>query len=294
MTARRLIINADDLGYSRGINDAVARCARQGVLSSATLMACGGAFEHAVEMLRDLPHLGIGVHLTLTELPPVLPSCCLPGLAGVSGRLPDTFRGLWLGMATRRGVRDLLLREMSAQMEKVLCAGIWPTHVDTHKHLHVFPVLLDAVLEVARRYGVGWIRNPFDDAPVGEIARAVQYQDRRTYWLQAVAARAVRVFRRHFRHRVARAGLRTPDRFYGVGLTGVWSRNALAVLLPHLPVGVSEIMFHPGDCDAGLRDGRTRLLRQREWERDLLMSDTFRDLISSHGLHVVRFGEVFS
>lgn len=294
MVARRLIINADDLGYSRGVNEAIVRCARRGVLSSATIMAGGPAFEHAVELLRELPDLGIGVHLTLTELRSVVSATRLPGLVEPSGKLPSTAQALYARVTIRRSVRDSLLRELSGQMEKVLGSGIRPTHVDTHKHVHAFPVLLDLVLKVAKRYGVRWVRNPYDDTPFSAVALTVPPADRRTYWVQSTAARAVRVLKPYFLARVSQAGMRSPEHLYGVGLTGVWSQGALAALIPRLPSGVSEIMFHPGDCDAGLRGCRTRLLHQREGERDLLLSPFFRDLMGSHGLSLVRFGEVMS
>jgi chitin disaccharide deacetylase len=294
MNQRRLIINADDLGYSRGVNHAIARCAREGLVRSATIMAGGEAFEHAVETIQDIPGLGIGVHLTLTEVSPVLPAHRVPNLLNRSGALHATAKTLYPMLATSRAVRESLRRELSGQIEKVLRHGIQPSHVDTHKHLHAFPVVLDAVLDVAKRYGLHWIRNPFDDTPRSIVASALHGNGRRTFRAQSASALALKVFKPYFKVRVLRVEMASPLHFYGVGLTGVWNEDALAALTAHLPSGLSEIMFHPGDCDAELRRRRTRLLEQRERERDLLLSDVFRDMIRSRNISVIRYGEVVS
>ncbi len=292
MSETRLIVNADDLGYSRGINEAIVRCARQGFLRSATIMAGGEAFEHALALVRGVPHLGIGVHLTLTELRPVLPPAELPGLLNGAGALHATARTLYPLLAIKRTVRESLRRELSGQMEKVLAQGIHPTHVDSHKHLHALPVILDVVLEVAGRFGVRWIRNPFDDTPVSSVVRALHRRNRRAFRAQSRRALAIRVFKPLFLARVRRAGMASPAHFYGVGLTGLWHPNALAVLASHLRPGVSEVMFHPGDCDAELRGRRTRLLDQREVERDLLLSESMRDVIQAHDISLSSYGEI--
>ncbi|MHC1742273.1 MAG: carbohydrate deacetylase [Syntrophobacteraceae bacterium] len=294
MSVRRLIINADDLGYTRGINEAIVRCARQGLLRSATIMAGGAAFEHAVDVARDAPDLGIGVHLAMTELRPVLNAVWLPGLLNGAKTLPAAAWTLYRLLATNRAVLESLRHELSGQMEKVLARGIQPTHVDSHKHLHALPIILDVVLDVARQFGVRWIRNPFDDTAVLSMDRVVHPRSRGTFRAQSAKARAIRIFKSCFETRVFRAGLASPGHFFGVALTGVWSADALALLARHLPPGVSEVMFHPGDCDAELRGMRTRLLDQREVERDLLLSESVRDLIRAHDISLISYGEIVS
>lgn len=292
MSGKRLIINADDLGYSQGVNHAIARCAREGPLRSATIMAGGPAFDHAVDLMRDLPEVGVGVHLTLTELQPTLPGERIHELLDGSGRLHLSAGALLPLLLTRRAARDALRRELSGQMEKVLLHDIQPTHVDTHKHLHAFPIVLNAVLEVAQRFGVRWIRNPFDDTSLLSTAGRLDGKDRQTFLGQSAKGLAIRMFKPYFRARLLRHGMVSPSHFFGVGLTGVWNERAFAHLAARLPSGLSEVMFHPGDYDAELRRNRTRLLEQRQKERDLLISNSFRDMIRSRNISVVRYGEV--
>lgn len=292
MGDKRLIVNADDLGYSRGVNEAIVRCARQGLLRSATIMAGGAAFDHAVELIHDVPRLGIGVHVTLTELRPVLPALRLPGLATGSGALPATAKSLMLLLATKRTVVESLRRELAAQLEKVAARGIRITHVDSHKHLHVLPVILDVVLDVAAQFGVRFIRNPFDDTPVLRMSRAIRRKDLGTFRSQSMKSLALRIFKSTFDSRVTQAGMASPTHFFGVGLTGVWTVEAFKALASRLPQGLSEVMFHPADCDAQIRSMRTRLLEQREVERDLLLSESIRDVIRAYDISPISYGEI--
>src|SRR5262245_42987845 len=150
---KRLIVNADDFGLSEGINRAVVLGHRQGIVTSATLMANGGAFATAVEMARTAGSLGIGVHLNLTEGAPVSTPSAIPGLVDARGLFAHTVEQL--GWKVLRGTLRLLdiEREFRAQIEKVLAAGVAVTHLDSHKHVHLIPALCHMVLRLATEYG---------------------------------------------------------------------------------------------------------------------------------------------
>ena len=285
---RDLIINADDLGYTRGVNRAVGRCATEGLLRNATLMANGDAFEDAVAGIGKMQTTagipGIGVHLVLTELPPVARPESIPGLVDDRGLLPHSFSQLSAGIYLGRINRAVLFRELDEQVSKVMDYGITPTHLDSHKHVHVLPPILDVVIEIAKKYSLRWIRQPFERTLARRMIRAVDGSNKATFCKQHLTARSIEIYRPAFLRRIRLAGLRSPDHFYGISLTGIWNEAAMVKLVQELPAGLSEWMLHPGDCDAELRQHRTRLLEQREIERDLLISPVLRSLLHENSI----------
>ena len=148
----RLILNADDFGLTAGINRAIGELHSAGVLTSATLMATGPAFDDAVAVARAHPSLGVGCHIVLTDGTPVSPPESIPSLLGPDGKsfrpsLFDFLQALFRG----RIQQDEVAREALAQIEKLQRAGIAVTHIDTHKHTHLFPAIARPLLEVAER-----------------------------------------------------------------------------------------------------------------------------------------------
>ncbi|MCU0587345.1 MAG: ChbG/HpnK family deacetylase [Syntrophobacteraceae bacterium] len=285
MASRILIINADDAGYSRGINDAIAQCSAGGALTSTTLMAGGRAFEHAVKVLGRAENLGIGVHLVLTDLEPLTPDQGLEGLMDQNGCLPRSPEALLRALAGRRAGRQALRRELSLQVEKVLDHGIVPTHLDSHKHVHLLPPILEVVLEVAARYGIRWIRSPFD-ATGGpwSLLRALQGTHRQRFLSRWVQARATRILEPRFRRAVHKAGLRIADGFYGTALTGMWSMDLVRAVFEKLPPGRYEWMVHPGADPVELRRMGTRLVEERQREMELLLSSELKRFLHSYGI----------
>ncbi|MFP5213062.1 MAG: carbohydrate deacetylase [Acidobacteriota bacterium] len=288
---RSLIVNADDFGYTRGVNSAIARCCAEGILRSTTIMANGAAFEHGVAVAKASGRLGVGVHLVLTELAPLAPAGELPGLVGEDGLMPASPGALAKAAALGRLSRETIRKELDRQVSRVLDCSIPVTHLDSHKHVHILPVVLDAALDVARKYRIGWIRNPFDRTPPVGILGVLDQKE--LFLKQYAEARAIFLLRRAFFERIRKAGLRTPDRFYGIGLTGIWTEAAAERLVKALPPGVSEWMVHPGDCDAELRANRTRLLESREAERNILLSPAVAGLLKKYDVHLQHFGEDF-
>src|SRR6266849_8648084 len=155
---RNLIVNADDLGWAAGVNRGIAEAHRGGIVTSASLLANGEAFAEAVELARDAGGLGVGVHLNLNDGPPIAQRESMPSLVNDSGEFEGGPDGLLLKIATRGlSMREVAL-EWSAQISKVRDAGIEPTHLDGHKHVHMLPGLFEITLRLAKRYGIGAIR----------------------------------------------------------------------------------------------------------------------------------------
>lgn len=263
---KRLVVNADDFGFTKDVNEGILRGYLEGIVSSASLMANGAAFEHAVSLARSHPRLGIGCHLTLVQG---------GSLARPGTRLPSTLAQL-LAAPPSSG---FIVAEFRAQVEALLARGIRPTHLDTHKHLHMLTAVLDPVARVADEYRIGWVRKPFD-APIG--------------WspvLRSCIAIGVGAFRIPFEERMRRARCATSDYFAGFRSTGSLKAPQLAALLAALPDGLGELVCHPGFCGPELENAQTRLKQSREAELEALCSPMVRRAAGRHGVQIVSYRE---
>ena len=159
---KQLIVNADDFGLTNQVNRGILEAHRHGIVTSATLMANGEAFESAVEIARHAPDLGVGIHLNLTQGIPVSPAHTIRTLVDKRGRLYLSPGRLWRGVVTRQVSLDDIHTELRAQIAKVRRAGISPTHLDGHKHVHVLPGISKVVIRLAGDFGIRSVRSPVD------------------------------------------------------------------------------------------------------------------------------------
>ena len=261
---RRLIVNADDFGFTHDVNEGIVEAHREGILTATTIMANGDAFEHAVSLARENRSLDVGCHLVLVQGRSV---------ADPSKELPATVGELAKGLLRRR---IPVYEELLAQVRKIVRAGIRPTHLDTHKHTHLLPPVLEAVARLAREFRVPWVRRPFDFG-IDTGARLTK---------SAVAV-GMRVTRPGFAR--ALAELRTTDHFAGFQITGTMREQDLMATLERLPEGLTEFMCHPGKLGPELRAARTRLKESREIELRVLKSKAVRDLIDKRGIELVDY-----
>ena len=267
---RRLIVNADDFGLTRGINRAVVDLHQSGALGSATLMVASPRFDEAVDLANQHPTLGVGCHVVLVDGSPVADPASIPTLieAATSDR-PARFRP-----ALATFVRDLSLgriqrehieREAAAQILRLQQAGIHVTHVDTHKHTHMFPAVLDALLRAAETCGVRAVRNPFE--PAWSLTATPK-----SGFVRKLQVRCLNSFRRNFRRQVRERGFSTTDGCVGVLATGTLNEEALGSILRAMPEGTWELVCHPGYMDDELRSVGTRLKDSRLVELTALQS----------------------
>lgn len=262
-------MNADDFGLTAGINRAIAELHRAGVLTSTTLMARAAATEEAIEMACATPSLGVGCHVVLVDGEPVLSARQrIPHLADpVTGRfqpkLPAFLRSLYrYGNPSRSFVREIEA-EAAAQIDRLQSRGLCLTHIDTHKHTHMFPAVLRPVLRAARAAGIRAVRNPFE----------TQWSLRATPgapWIRRTEVSLLRLLEPAFRRIVAEEGFTTTDGAVGVLATGTLDAATIALLASALPDGTFELVSHPGYNDADLAGAHTRLLASRETEREAL------------------------
>ncbi len=244
-------------------------------------MATAREFDHAVELASANPKLGVGCHLVLVGGRAVAPAGDIPSLADQNGNLPASLAVF----AARVGLGSIPPREIEceirAQIEKVRGAGINPSHVDTHKHTHAHPVVMEAIGQVLRDYDIKRIRNPIENL--------------RDSWNGAglssrlVPAAIVRVIAGSFRAASARYGLVSPRHFLGLAMTGRLGPRALRRMVEMLPEGSSEIMVHPGICDNDLARTGSRLQEQRQFELDGLLDPGVRGAVEAGGIELINY-----
>jgi predicted glycoside hydrolase/deacetylase ChbG (UPF0249 family) len=257
---RSLVVNADDFGFTPDVNRGIIEAHRNGILTSTTLMATGAAFQDAVRLAEENPTLDIGCHLVLVGEPP----------------FPSTVAKLAQALALKRiHVHD----EFAVQVNRILDAGIKPTHLDTHKHTHLLPPVLEAVARISEEFGISWVRRPFD----------FPLQPGSAPWKTRAVNRAFRVVRNRFERVLSRYGCRSTDNFAGFQITGNYDASLLASLIGALPDGTTEFMCHPGLCGADLRAARTRLKESREEELRALTSPQVRTAIKEHNVRLKSF-----
>ncbi len=281
---KRLILNADDFGLTKGVDDGIVRAHREGILTSATLMANGEAFDHAVALALVNPRLGVGCHLVLVGGKCVAPADQIRSLADASGRLPDTLAEFITRVSTYTIRRAHIEIELRAQIEKIKRAGISPTHLDTHKHTHTHPRVLEALGGVAREFGITRIRKP--------IEKLRDTWSRLAPSRQRLAASAARTTGRKFVALCKKYGLHYPDNFLGLASTGSLSPAALRGLIDTLPEGQTEIMLHPGICDADLAKTGSRLQQERELEMQALVDPAVKNAVAARGVQLITYGEL--
>lgn len=289
---RQLIVNADDLGLTRGVNRAISETHKAGVITSATLMAVGSAFDDAIEIARSLPSLAIGCHVVVVDGAPVLDPASIPTLIANRAANPERFFGTISSVGARALLggydEEELIREIVAQIRKLQSAGIQVTHLDTHKHAHMFPAILRAMVKAARICGVSAIRNPF---VLAQAMRLRSFASRRTMWKRYGQVRVLNTMASQFRRQVKRGGLRTPDGILGVIETGSLDCSLLQKILSDLPDGTWELVCHPGYNDADLKSAHTRLLESREIERRLLTSHEVREFLDRQHIQLISYRE---
>ena len=284
---RRLIINADDLELTEGVNRAVEECHRAGTVTSTTVMAGGAAFDDAVSRLRANPTLRAGCHVVLIDGVPMSPHEKIATLMN-GGQL--NFRTSLVNIAYDAFFgfidEDEVALEATAQINKLKSAGVTLSHVDTHKHTHVFPSVARGVLRAASECGVNAVRNPF--VPLG-TALTPSVLLRPAFWIRTLQLSVLRSLYNGFRRTVRELGMVTTDGTLGTAATGVLNADILAEIITEMPEGTWELVCHPGYNDAALSGIRTRLRQSRETERQVLTSPETRQLLEKHGVELIDF-----
>ena len=232
----------------------------------------------------------MGCHVVLVDGAPLLDRTAVRTLLDPGGSGDPHFReGI-----TRFGALALLGRlneneieaEAVAQIRKLQGSGIAVTHIDSHKHTHLFPRVLRPLLRAAASCGVRAIRNPFERMQGSQLAASP------SLWRRWAEVGVLRGLARQFREAVQQAGIATPDGTLAIVATGSLNDRLLRLMVEHLPDGTWELVCHPGYNDADLREVHTRLRQSREQELKILTSPSTRELLAANEIELVSFREL--
>lgn len=271
MSTRQLVVNADDFGFTPDVNEGIVEAHHKGILTATTLMANGAAFDDAVRRAREAPSLDVGCHLVL-----------IGGRSLVTqNALPRSVPQL-LGALARREIR--VYEELAAQIQRILDVGLRPTHLDTHKHTHLAPPVLDAVAKLSEEFEIRWVRRPFD-FPLNALRGTVPRMKRAT-------SGALGLLRRRFHRVLEKHGCRTTDHFAGFQITGRFRAAQLVQLFGVLPEGSTELMCHPGRCGPDLRNAPTRLKESRQHELEALIAPEVREALGQNSIQLVSYRDL--
>jgi hopanoid biosynthesis associated protein HpnK len=252
----RLIINGDDFGASEEINEAIILAHRNGILTSTSLMVSGPAFEHAVNLAKENPLLAVGLHVTLVAGSAVLPSSQIPHMATQNGTFPPDPALAALRYFFSLGAREEISKEITAQFKKFSQTGLHFSHVDSHCHMHVNPVVLNAIVKIAEDFRIKRIRVPADDffaaLPFLKSPFAAGY------------ALVFKLLTARMKKMLVGKGFIFPGRVYGNMMTGAMNLEYVLSVLDRLPEGATEIYFHPllPSCASIQDTGRLQQFRE--------------------------------
>ena len=288
---RRLIVNADDFGFTAGINRAIVEAHTHGIVTSSTLMANGRAFEDAVRSAATIPRLSVGCHVVLIDGEPVLNADLSSLTTADSGGV--RFRDGLKSFAVRALTGHLNPREIeaeaSAQIRKLQSAGVSVSHVDTHKHTHLFPSVLRPLLSAARACGVRAVRNPFGPR---KPLKSSELLTRPNLWTRYAEVRILRTLAAKFREAAKREGVVTPDGTLGVVVTGALDEELFRAIAAVIPDGTWEFVCHPGYNDDDLKSAKTRLRQSRETELHVLTMPEAGELLLSQGIALISYNDL--
>jgi len=286
---KNLIVNADDLGWTEGVNRGIADAHRNGLVTSASLLANGRAFSSALAVARANPELGVGVHLNLSDGPSTADRLKVSGLLNASGDFDGGPENLLLRIATRALNLDEVETEWDAQIRKVRDFGISPTHVDGHKHIQMLPGLFEVALRLAKKHAIRAIRVAHEESRLRALLASGGEQKTATALKQGAQARGLKLLARDARDLADHAGLSTTDYFCGIAQTGMLTHEGVENLLNHLPDGTTEFMCHPGYADRALEDSPTRLQQSRQTELAILTDSGIRKLVATQGIRLISY-----
>lgn len=273
-----LIVNADDFGLNANINEAIERCFREGILTSASLMANGKAFDEAVKIAKNTD-LDVGIHFGLVQGKPICNSYQVASLIDHDGKFFSNskifIKNYLLG---RISINDIE-KELLSQAEKILDTGLLISHLDSHQHLHLLPKILEVINKISKKYSIKFVRLPKE--PIQRYMISDGY-------INSIAQLAsINVFCWRVKNKIAQ----TTDRFAGFYFGGRLTVTNLISILKNLPnQGTCELMCHPGipKNNSNNEIGGYRLVE----EADALTSDEIKWLIKKLGINIISFRDL--
>jgi predicted glycoside hydrolase/deacetylase ChbG (UPF0249 family) len=274
MTAA-LVVNADDLGVSRGATLGILAAHREGVVSSASMSVTTGDYRHAVDAVRTSPALGLGLHLTLTSGKPASAPRAVPQLVREDGFFRWRFLPLLRAAAGsgHAALLDQIEIEIEAQLQRLAADGVRVDHIDGERHVHLIPGIFERVIAAAKRRRIPFVRLGRELGIAPEARHAVELTLRggfaKSWLLSALTRRARTILARESEPLV-----RSADHFASYLYSGRLDLVLKRILIGRPPSGVTEIMVHPGLPE----ESRGIDLGNEELERYVALDDRRKEL----------------
>jgi chitin disaccharide deacetylase len=284
---RRLIVNADDFGLTSGVNRAIIEGNRLGIVTSATLMANAKATDAAIDLAKAQPGLKTGCHVVLIDGVPLKAN--LQSLTNGSPRFRTSLKEFSIAALRKQISAEEVQQEVEAQVRKVQSRGITLTHLDSHKHTHMFPHILRPLLRAAKACGIRAVRNPFEPL---RCWPPVMVLNTPGLWLRSAGVMAFQMFAADFHSAVKEEGMVSPDGTVGIAVTGMLDQKWLSRILEALPEGTWELVCHPGYSDADLQAAGTRLTQSREIELSALTSEETKKALAHRQIELISYADL--
>ena len=278
---RSLIITGDDFGFSGGVNRAIIEAHEAGVLTNASLMVAGEAFEGAVSLARQHPRLAVGLHLVLSDLRAALPARRIPHLVDGRGKFSSNLFTAGFRYQCHPAAARELRAEIRAQLEKFRRTGLRLSHVDGHQQMHMTPIVLRELVRLAGEFGIRAIRIP------SEEFRLALRVDRSGFWEKGSLSVAFGMLRSYAANRLKPAGICFPNRVYGLLQSGRMTEDYLLKLIPQIRSDRVEIYVHPTTDD---RDADPKGASRSQL--DALLSGRVRQALDSAGFRLSTYAEL--
>ncbi len=279
---KTLIVTADDFGLSEQINEAVERGHRDGILSAASLMVGAPAQDDAVRRARELPNLGVGLHVTLLDGRPVLPPSEIPGLVGTDGRFFTDPVRFGIALYFSPDLRTQAHAEIAAQFRRFRETGLVLDHINGHKHFHLHPVVLQTILQIAPSFDSPPIRVPCEPF-------AASYAAGRDRALGRLTSGAFyRLQTQRLARKLKRAGIASNDYVFGLNDSGAMTEHLVLSFIEHLPPGITELYCHPAIARWDGADNLPAGYRPEE-EFQALVSPAVKAKLAASGLQPQNF-----
>lgn len=282
---KQLILTADDFGMAKCVNDGVIEAHSRGVLTSASLMVNGTAFDDAERRARMTPSLAVGLHLTLVQGKPTLPREKIPDLVGADGHFATNPVGTGVRYFFQRALLPQIEAEVRAQIEKFLATGLRMDHLDGHLNLHMHPTVLMLILKLADEYKIRALRVP-DEPWLPSLMWNGRGLATKTFHAMVFLPLRART-----KPRLREADIRCANRVYGLLESGDVNEEYVLNILRVLPEGITEIYFHAARTPCA-EFHRWNPTYQAEAELAALTSARVRDFIRQTGIELVTYGKL--